>query len=246
MANPSPTPRGSLPIRPWRDVTVRLARTHEGPTWDRLRNEPHWLGFKQFAGRGLRYVAEWRGQRVALAGWQTGVFQGKPRDPWLGWSKELQFQRLHLIGNHTRFLILPEAQGCRNLGSYVLGANLQRLGADWQAEGDFPLELAESFVDPSRFEGTVSKAANWRELGRSRAYSCSNGQSTDTLGQPKTMLVDPLRLDSRARLRAPTAPLEWRQRPRQVPYEAADWPSLLEWLEEVPDPRRGPAARAIG
>ena len=214
MANPSPTPRGSLPIRPWRDVTVRLARPHERPAWDRLRNEPHDLGYQQFAGRGLRYVAAWRGQWVALAGWQTGVFQGKPRDPRLGWSKKLQFQRLHLIGNHTRFLILLAAQGCRNLGSSGLGANLQRLSADWQAEWGHPLELAESLVDPSRFEGTVSKAANWRELGRSRGYSRLNGQYTDTLGQPKTMLVYPLRPDARARLRAPTAPPEWRPRCR--------------------------------
>ena len=179
--NPARTPRGTLPIRPWRDVTVRLARTHAWPTWDRLMNEPHYLGFKQFAGRGLRYVAEWRGQWVALAGWQTGVFQDKVRDPWLGWSKELQFQRLHLIGNNTRFLILPVAQGCRNLGSSSLGANLQRLSADWQAEWGHPLERAESFVDPSRFEGTVSKAANWLEVGRSRGYARSNGQYADTL-----------------------------------------------------------------
>ena len=63
-----------MQIRPLRNVTVRLARSHEWPTWDRLMNEHHNLGFKQFAGRGLRYVAEWRGQWVALAGWQTGVF----------------------------------------------------------------------------------------------------------------------------------------------------------------------------
>ena len=55
-------PSGSLQIRHLRDVTVRLARTHEWPTWDRLMNEPHHLGFKRFAGRGLRYVAAWRGQ----------------------------------------------------------------------------------------------------------------------------------------------------------------------------------------
>ena len=165
MADPGRTPQGTLRIGQLSDVTVRLARQRERLDWDRLMNEHHYLGFKQFAGRGLRYVAEWRGQWVALAGWQTGVFQCKPRDQWLGWSKEIQFQRLHLIGNNTRFLILPAAQGCPNLGSYVLGANLKRLSADWQAEWGHPLELAESFVDPSRFQGTVYKAANWLELG---------------------------------------------------------------------------------
>ena len=33
--------------------------------------------------------------------------------------------------------------------AHVLGANLQRLSADWQAEWGPPLELAESFLDRS-------------------------------------------------------------------------------------------------
>ena len=243
MADLGQTPQGTLRIGQLSDVTVRLARQRERLDWDRLMNEHHYLGFKQFAGRGLRYVAEWRGQWVALAGWQTGVFQCKPRDQWLGWSKEIQFRRLHLIGNNTRFLILPAAQGCPNLGSYVLGANLKRLSADWQAEWGHPLELAESFVDPSRFQGTVYKAANWLELGQSRGFSRLNGQYKETMGQPKTMLVYPLRPDARARLRSPETPPEWPRPPRLVPYDQADLQALLELLEEVPDPRHGPALR---
>ena len=30
--------------------------------WDALMAQHHYLGFKRFAGRGLRYVFEWRGQ----------------------------------------------------------------------------------------------------------------------------------------------------------------------------------------
>ena len=40
------------------EVVVRLARPEERLRWDRLMDEHHYLGFKQFAGRGLRYVAE--------------------------------------------------------------------------------------------------------------------------------------------------------------------------------------------
>lgn len=32
------------------------------------------LGFKRFSGRGLRYVVEWRGKWLELAGWQSGAF----------------------------------------------------------------------------------------------------------------------------------------------------------------------------
>ncbi len=78
-----------------KQVSVRLVQAHERLRWDALMNAHHYLGFKQFAGRGLRYVAECDGEWLALVGWQTGVFQCRPRDRWLGWHKALQFRRLH-------------------------------------------------------------------------------------------------------------------------------------------------------
>ena len=85
------------------EVVVRLVRPEEHPRWDTLMDAHHYLGFKQFAGRGLRYAAEWNGEWLALLGWQTGVFQCRPRDRWLGWHKAVQFRRLHLIGNNARW-----------------------------------------------------------------------------------------------------------------------------------------------
>ena len=43
-------------------VQVRLALPHERLRWDELMRAHHFLGFKHFAGRGLRYIAEYRGQ----------------------------------------------------------------------------------------------------------------------------------------------------------------------------------------
>ena len=60
----------------------------------------------------------WR--TTPLVGWQTGVFQCRPRDRWLGWHKAVQFRRLHLIANNTRFLVLPEGAGVQHLASRVL------------------------------------------------------------------------------------------------------------------------------
>ena len=45
-------------------------------------NQHHYLGFERFAGRGLRYVFEWRSHWVGLAGWQSGAFKCRPRDRW--------------------------------------------------------------------------------------------------------------------------------------------------------------------
>ena len=56
-----------------RDVSVRLARPDELTHWDALMNQHHYLGFKHCAGRGQRYVFEWRGNWVGLAGWQSSA-----------------------------------------------------------------------------------------------------------------------------------------------------------------------------
>ena len=220
------------------EVVVRLARPEERLRWDRLMDEHHYLGFKQFAGRGLRYVAEWQGRWLALVGWQTGVFQCRPRDRWLGWHKAVQFRRLHLCANNTRFLVLPAGQGVQNLASRVLGQNLRRLSGDWQARWGHALELAETFVDPQRYRGTAYLAANWLKLGLSKGYARSNGQYSDKHGQKKVMLVYELRPGARQRLAAPQEREEWGcAAVVDVRYATAELRSLRELLEEVEDSR---------
>ena len=80
------------------EVEVRLARPDERRRWDALMDRHHYLGFRQFAGRGLRHVALWCGWWLALIGWQSGAFKCAPRDRWVGWHRSVQFRRLHLIG----------------------------------------------------------------------------------------------------------------------------------------------------
>ena len=219
------------------EVVVRLARPEERLAWDRQMDEQHYLGFKQFGGRGLRYIAEWSGEWLALLGWQTGVFRCQPRDRWLGWHPSVQFSRLHLIGNNTRFLVLKKGQGVQNLASRVLALNLRRLSADWEAAWGHALELAETFVDPARFAGTCYRASNWLELGLSKGYARSNGKYTDKHGKRKMMLVYPLRKRARERLADPQPREEWQCPAVKVSYRQDDLRSLGELLEEVEDSR---------
>ena len=193
------TPDGFHP----RDVSVRLARPDERIRWDRLMDQHHYLGFKRFAGHGVRYVFDWRGQWVGLAGWQSGAFKCRPRDQWIGWKRELQFTRMHLISNNTRFLILG-APGCfPNLASLALAAMVQRLSADWSAAYGHSLLLAETFVDPSKFCGHMYKEAGWTRLGQTKGYARANGRYTDPHGVPKDLHVFPLHRDTRSRMCAP-------------------------------------------
>ena len=220
------------------DVVVRLAGDDERLEWDRLMDAQHYLGFRQFAGRGLRYVAAWRGRWLALVGWQTGVFQCAPRDQWVGWHKAVQMRRLHLCANNTRFLILPAAAGVQNLGSYLLGANLRRLSADWEQSWGHPLLLAEAFVEMRRYKGSVYLAANWIAVGVTKGYARSNGKYTNKHGVRKKMLVYPLQAEARELLRDPQDRPEWHCAQVRVQYPQTELASLRELLEEVPDARK--------
>ena len=223
-----------------REVVVRPVRADERRRWDREMAEHHYLGFKQFAGRGLRHVAEWRGHWLALVGWQSGAFKCAPRDDWLGWHPSVQFRRLHLIGNNTRFLILPKGEGIKNLASRTLGLSLRRLSGDWREAHGHVLELAETFVDPSRFKGTCHRASNWERVGVTKGFARHNGAYTDAHAPPKEMRVRPLRPDARRRLSDPTERPEWGA-PKAVamPYGKAEPRSLRDVFAELPDCRRG-------
>ena len=225
------------------DVVLRLARADERREWDQLMDAQHYLGFRQFAGRGLRYVAEWHGRWLALLGWQTGVFQCAPRDEWIGWHKAVQMRRLHLCANNTRFLILGAAAGVQNLGSYVLGANLRRLSADWERNWGHPLLLAEAFVEMRRYKGSVYLAANWIPVGVTKGYARSNGKYTNKHGVKKKMLVYPLQAETRELLRHPQERAEWHCEAVRVQYSQAELASLRELLEEVPDARKARGLR---
>ena len=186
-----------------RDVSVRLVRPDERTHWDALMDQHHHLGFKRFAGRGLRYVFEWRGQWVGLAGWQSGTFTCRPRDRWIGWKQKLQFARQHLIANNTRFLVLGAPDCFPNLGSFALAAMVQRLSDDWSTAYGHGLLLAETFVDPSKSCGQMYMAAGWMRLGRTKGYARANGRYTDPRGVRKDMHVFSLHSDTKHLLCAP-------------------------------------------
>ena len=206
--------------------------------WDQRVDRHHYLGFKRFAGRGLRYIVEWRGQWLALAGWQSGAFKSRHRDRWVGWKRELRYRRLHLIGNNTRFVILSRPGVFPHLASLALAAMTRRLSQDWQAAYGHPLLIAESFVDPAHFQGTLYQAANWRYLGNTRGFARHNGRYTDPHGKPKRLYVYPLQRNARRRLRDPgPLPAAWEPKghSERAPSELR---SLYEELARVKDFRR--------
>ena len=174
-----------------RDVTVRPVRgVEERRRWDALVSEHHYLPFSGLFGKALRHVAAVGELWLALIGWQAGVFKVGVRDRWIGWSREQRFARLHLIANNARFTVLPIGR-VPNLASRVLGLSLRRLSRDMEEIHGYPVFVAETFVDSEFFRGTVYRAANWIEVGRTRGFARDrHGYSEHA--RPKLVFLHPL------------------------------------------------------
>ena len=121
----------------------------------------HYLGAAPKVGETVWYGALWRGEWVALASFSAAALKCQARDAWIGWTLRHKYDRLHLVANNTRFLLLRPVP---NLGSRVLGLCARHLVRDWPARFHHPLVLLETFVDPSRFVGTVYRGAGWTEV----------------------------------------------------------------------------------
>jgi hypothetical protein len=129
------------------------------------------LGYLPKIGQTLWYVATYHEQWVALLSFSAAAWKCAVRDRWIGWDfhHQYDYDRLKLIANNSRFLILPHWHH-RNLGSKILSLCHRRLSLDWQEHFGHRLLLLETFVDPQRFVGTVYQAANWMYLGLTRGY----------------------------------------------------------------------------
>ena len=218
-----------------RRLEVRPICPEERAAWDALVQEHHYLGLHALFGRTLRYVAALDGYWVALLGWQAAALKCAPREAWIGWGRVLHYQRLHLIANNTRFLVLPAGR-LPNLASRVLALNLRRLSGDWQQIHGHPLLLAETFVDPARFTGACYRAANWQVVGSTRGFARRNGHYF-AHGQPKRLLLYPLHRQARALLCAPTLPPAWSSPMQRITLTTAQLEALQQRLRALPDCR---------
>lgn len=224
---------------PLRDVRVRLVRPDEEPRFNALLREHHYLGFRKFCGRRLRHVAVLGERWLALLGWHAAALHCAARERWIGWHTLQRRQRLFLIVNNSRFLLLPDAAGTPHLASRVLGLSLRRLPGDWLARHGHAILLAETFVDPRRFAGTCYRAANWLEIGRTLGYGRTRGGPLGYVahGHPKRVFVYPLRRDARQQLAAPKPRPEWLPWRPRILLTTAQMLSLRDFVRLQPDAR---------
>ncbi len=90
----------------------------------------HYLGDRAKIGESIWYVATWREQWVAQINVSAAALKCGVRNRWIGWDFGTQYDRLRLIANNSRFLILPDWRR-RNVGSRVLALSERRITHDW-------------------------------------------------------------------------------------------------------------------
>lgn len=141
-----------------------IARKRESLLWNAYIQRHHYLGHQLIPGAQLRYFVRAAGEVVALLSFGASAWKTRPRDEFIGWTREQRERNLHLVVNNARFLILPWIR-CQNLASRILALITRRLMDDWHTRYGYRPALLETFVEKPRFTGTCYKAANWQCLG---------------------------------------------------------------------------------
>ncbi len=223
-------------------VGVRLARDTELAWFDGLLADKHYLGAGRPVGDYLRQVVEIDGKAVALLVWGPACYALKDRDQWISWSTVQRLERLKLIVQNRRVLVLADTGQSPNLASQAMGAALRALPSQWLERFGYRPLLAESFTDPEAYAGTCYKASNWEAIGMSAGHSRHRADFYVPNDRPKRLWLRPLCPQGREHLYAQQVPEECRAGLIAAPtgtlplkVEQAD--SLRDVFRKAPDPR---------
>jgi hypothetical protein len=223
-------------------VIVRVPPETEVTWFEGLLADKHYLGAGRSVGDYLRQVVEVDGKPVALLVWGPACYALKDRDKWISWSTVQRLERLKLIVQNRRFLVLADKGQSPNLASQAMGAALRALPGHWLEQFGYRPLLAESFTDPEGYAGTCYKASNWEAVGQSAGHSRHRADFYVPNGRPKKLWLRPLCPQAREHLKglqvaedcragliaAPTGTL---------PLKAEQLDSLMDVFRRAPDPR---------
>jgi len=224
------------------EIQVRPVIVAEESHYRQLMQDHHYLGDLPKIGETIWYVATLHDEWVALLTFSAAALKCAARDQWIGWSYRHQYDRLKLVVNNSRFLILPQWH-LRNLGSRVLSLCEKRIQNDWAERFNHPLLLLETFVDPQRYHGTVYKAANWYYLGQTKGYRRMNRGYSPVAQSPKMVLVRPLHSHTQRLLSVPFLNPLYRTGAPKIMLTASQMQSLPAFFEKIPDPRTSKGRR---
>ncbi len=112
----------------------------------------HYLGALAKIGNTIRYVAELDGCWAGLLSISAPALKCAARDRWIGWDYRHQYDRLNLVANNSRFVILPGSHH-KNLASQILSQLRRRIQHDWLERFGYPLLMLENEKTSTQYQG---------------------------------------------------------------------------------------------
>ena len=223
-------------------LSVRVPTPEQFTAFDQQLAAQHYLGAGCSVGDYLRQFVERDGRPVALLVWGPAGYALKDRDRWISWSANQRIERLKLIVQNRRFLLLTPKGSSPNLASQCLAAALRALPEQWRQRFGYRPLLAESFTDPEAYAGTCYKASNWEAVGFSAGYQRHRADFYIANERPKKLWLHPLAPDAKALLRAAQLPEDCRAGliaapSGTLPVKLEQMDSLLDVFRRAPDPR---------
>jgi Domain of unknown function (DUF4338) len=155
------------PLRSLEPITLELVDNRgQRRRLTELLQQHHYRGYNGAVGENVQYLArDAQVREIAVMVFGAAAWKVTVRDRFIGWSPRERTERLFLVANQQRFLILPWVRVV-HLASHLLALAIRRLSEDWQARYAHPIHLVESFVEIDRFAGASYKAAGWVCLGQ--------------------------------------------------------------------------------
>lgn len=223
-------------------LSVREVGKTETKRFETLLKEKHPQQAPKRVGHEIRMVVEQDGAWVGLLLWTSACQRLQDRDEWIGWTNAQRAQRLKLVIQLRRYLLLHESGTRPNLASEALAAAVRALPQIWKQRHGFEPLLLESFSDIEAYAGTCYKAAGWTAAGMSKGFAKHRGDLYSFHGRPKKLWLRPLGKKAAEWLRQPRLPERYEAGATanahgQMPIRLGQLRSLAEALRATKDPR---------
>ncbi len=223
-------------------LSIRIATKADQPRVQRLLAKRHYLGNTPPIGDFLIQIVS-RGRKwLALLVWGPAALKLRDRDQWIGWTSLQRSERLKLVVQNRRFLLLHKKGSEPNLASQVLALACRQLPDHWEQSFNYRPLIAETFTNPETFEGTCYKASGWIPLGFSAGNQRHYADYYQSNDHPKKLWVK--EFNPQACLKACQTLLGPQQMKGKVPAPNGVMPlpapmrrSLFEVFRHAPDPR---------
>ena len=223
-------------------LTIELATKTDQARVQRLLAKRHYLGNTPPVGDFLIQIVKRERKWLALLVWGAPALRLRDRDQWIGWTSLQRAERLKLVVQNRRYLLLFKKGSEPNLASQILALSCRHLPDHWEQSFNYRPLVAETFTDPEAFAGTCYKASGWIPLGFSAGNQRHYADYYQTNNHPKKLWVKELAPQAREKACQPLLDPEQQAGTVAAPNGVLPLPapmrrSLFEALRHVPDPR---------